>query len=98
MADVYIDLDGTLTDPLEGIGKSILYALEKLGAPTVDDETLRSYIGRCLDEAADRCTSEREAWHRWAQTAPMPARRASRVNSHEHPACTASAASCGPTA
>ena len=30
---VYFDLDGTLTDPYEGITKCILYALDELGFP-----------------------------------------------------------------
>ena len=43
--DIYFDLDGTLTDPLEGIGESIQYALEKMGVPRVDDASLRACIG-----------------------------------------------------
>ncbi len=37
--NILFDLDGTLTDPLPGITKSIQYALEKLGkpVPAVDD-------------------------------------------------------------
>ena len=62
MGDVYIDLDGTLTDPLEGIGKSILYALEKLGAPAVDDETMRRYIGPSLVETFSELVGEEQAW------------------------------------
>jgi len=42
---VYFDLDGTLTDPYEGISKCILYALEKLGFPRPSDEYLLSCIG-----------------------------------------------------
>lgn len=42
---VYFDLDGTLTDPFEGITKCILYALDKLGAPHPSDEYLYSCIG-----------------------------------------------------
>lgn len=41
----YFDLDGTLTDPFEGIAKSIAYALDKLGEPVPDDAALRSWIG-----------------------------------------------------
>ncbi len=41
MKTVFLDLDGTLTDPKPGITKSIVYALEKLGleAPEPDDLT-----------------------------------------------------------
>jgi phosphoglycolate phosphatase len=42
---VYFDLDGTLTDPYEGITKCILYALEELGFPRPDDDYLHGCIG-----------------------------------------------------
>ncbi len=42
---VYFDLDGTLTDPYEGISKCILYALDELGFPHPTDEYLLSCIG-----------------------------------------------------
>ena len=42
---VYFDLDGTLTDPYEGITKCILYALDELGFPHPDDNYLYSCIG-----------------------------------------------------
>ncbi len=42
---VYFDLDGTLTDPFEGITKCILYALDELGFPHPTDEYLYSCIG-----------------------------------------------------
>lgn len=47
---VLFDLDGTMTDPFEGITRSIQYALEKLGriAPAADD--LRWCIGPPLTE------------------------------------------------
>ena len=44
-AHVYFDLDGTLTDPFEGITKCILYALDKLGISHPSDEYLHSCIG-----------------------------------------------------
>jgi phosphoglycolate phosphatase len=44
-AHVYFDLDGTLTDPFEGITKCILYALDELGIPHPTDEYLFSCIG-----------------------------------------------------
>jgi phosphoglycolate phosphatase len=42
---IYFDLDGTLTDPYEGITKCILYALDELGVPHPDDDYLHSCIG-----------------------------------------------------
>ena len=42
---IYFDLDGTLTDPFEGITNCILYALDKLGFPRPTDEYLFSCIG-----------------------------------------------------
>ena len=42
---VYIDLDGTLTDPFEGISRCIAYALETLGHETPADNDLRRFIG-----------------------------------------------------
>jgi len=42
---VYLDLDGTLTDPFEGISKCILYAVEKLGFPVPSEQRLQSCIG-----------------------------------------------------
>jgi phosphoglycolate phosphatase len=35
---IYFDLDGTLTDPKPGITRSIQYALQKLGHPTIPTE------------------------------------------------------------
>ena len=42
---VYFDLDGTLTDPYEGITKCILYALDELGFPHPDSDYLYGCIG-----------------------------------------------------
>ena len=44
-AQIYFDLDGTLTDPFEGITRCILYALDELGFPHPDDDYLYSCIG-----------------------------------------------------
>ena len=41
---IYFDLDGTLTDPFEGITKCILYALDQLGFPHPGDD----YLHRCI--------------------------------------------------
>lgn len=47
---IYFDLDGTLTDPFDGITRSILYALERLNAPAPGRDQLASYIGPSLRE------------------------------------------------
>jgi phosphoglycolate phosphatase len=46
-----LDLDGTLTDPREGITRSLAHALEALGAPVPDDATLARCIGPPLRDA-----------------------------------------------
>lgn len=48
---VLFDLDGTLTDPFEGITRSIQYALERMGAPVPDAQELRWCIGPPLWES-----------------------------------------------
>lgn len=48
---VLFDLDGTLTDPYEGITRTFVYALERLGVNPPDDATLRSWIGPPLHES-----------------------------------------------
>jgi phosphoglycolate phosphatase len=47
---IYFDLDGTLTDPFEGITKSILYALDHLETPAPDGDTLHRFIGPPLHD------------------------------------------------
>jgi len=42
---VFFDLDGTLTDSMAGISRSIRFALEALDEPVPGDEELRQYIG-----------------------------------------------------
>jgi phosphoglycolate phosphatase len=39
------DLDGTLTGPSRGFGRSIRYALDRLGFPCPPDDALASFIG-----------------------------------------------------
>lgn len=48
---VLLDLDGTLTDPLDGITRSLAHAIEALGAPAPDTATLARFIGPPLPEA-----------------------------------------------
>ncbi len=48
MKTVFLDLDGTLTDPKPGITKSFIYALGKLGLPTPAPDDLEWVIGPAL--------------------------------------------------
>ncbi|WP_397536847.1 HAD-IA family hydrolase [Rummeliibacillus pycnus] len=48
---ILFDLDGTLTDPKEGISKSIAYALKKLNSVSLDEQTLELFIGPPLMES-----------------------------------------------
>lgn len=51
ISTVLFDLDGTLTDPYEGISRSIRYALEKMGSTVADGDDLRWCIGPPLWES-----------------------------------------------
>ena len=51
---VFFDLDGTLTDPKEGITRCIQYALEQLGGPDFSQDELVSCIGPPLRESFGR--------------------------------------------
>ena len=42
---ILFDLDGTLTESGEGIGKSAAYAMERMGFPVPDESTLRKFVG-----------------------------------------------------
>lgn len=48
---ILFDLDGTLTDPSEGIVNSVIYALEKQGIPETDRKKLRGFIGPPLTDS-----------------------------------------------
>jgi len=48
---VLLDLDGTLTDPYPGISASILFALDRLGRPPIDEVALRATVGPPLEAA-----------------------------------------------
>lgn len=47
---VYIDLDGTLTDPFDGIANCIAYAMAMFGEPRPADADMRRFIGPPLLE------------------------------------------------
>lgn len=51
MKNILFDLDGTLTDPQDGILNCIEYALNKLGAPVPERNSLKKYIGPSLWES-----------------------------------------------
>lgn len=42
---ILFDLDGTITDPFEGISKSIIYAADSMGIAVTDAEALKCFIG-----------------------------------------------------
>ncbi len=48
---ILFDLDGTLTDPAEGITNSVAYALEKYGIKVEDKKTLNCFIGPPLNDS-----------------------------------------------
>ena len=72
---VLFDLDGTLTDPAEGITNSVAYALDKYGIEVADKKTLNVFIGPPLSESfrkyfkfsilqsVDAVTKYREYYH-----------------------------------
>lgn len=55
---IYFDLDGTLTNPYEGITKCILYALDKLGFPHPSDDFLYNCIGPPLYDTFPQLVGE----------------------------------------
>lgn len=58
---ILFDLDGTLTDPAEGITNSVKYALRKAGIPVPSPETLLQFIGPPLYESFQRITGLSES-------------------------------------
>ena len=48
---IFFDLDGTLTDSKEGVLGSVCYALEKMGAPIPNEETLLKFMGPPLQSS-----------------------------------------------
>ena len=60
---ILFDLDGTLTDPLEGIGRSLNYALEHFGYAPVAPEAMGTYIGPPLDHSFRAITGSSSAAH-----------------------------------
>lgn len=55
MFDIYLfDLDGTITDPGEGITNSVMYALKKYGIIETDRTALYKFIGPPLYESFEK--------------------------------------------
>jgi phosphoglycolate phosphatase len=61
---VLFDLDGTLTDPFEGITNSIIYSLDKFGIKVEDKKALTPFIGPPLYRSfTTRCgLDDRRVW------------------------------------
>jgi len=61
---ILFDLDGTLTDPWEGITKSVQYALDKMGLKEPDRHKLTAFIGPPLVESFEHFyhLSPEQAW------------------------------------
>nr|WP_320132865.1 HAD hydrolase-like protein [uncultured Holophaga sp.] len=55
-----LDLDGTLSDPLVGIGRSLNHALEAHGHPARPLEALAFAVGPPLDESLAKLSGSRE--------------------------------------
>jgi phosphoglycolate phosphatase len=53
---VLFDLDGTISDPLEGVGRSINYALTHFGYEPIELAEIAKYIGPPLDETFKKIT------------------------------------------
>jgi phosphoglycolate phosphatase len=58
---VFFDLDGTLTDPKTGIIRSIVYALDRLGVESPDEEELTWCIGPPLSSSFCTLVGDRAA-------------------------------------
>lgn len=59
--DILFDLDGTLTDPGEGITGSVCHAMRQMGHPVPDQAVLNTFVGPPLNESfADVCGFDEE--------------------------------------
>ena len=54
MKYILFDLDGTITDPKEGITKSVAYSLRKFGIEVEDLDTLCPFIGPPLNQSYEQ--------------------------------------------
>ncbi len=60
---IVFDLDGTLSDPLQGIGRSINHALARFGYPERPLDALARFIGPTLDETFPLLTGNHDPAH-----------------------------------
>jgi phosphoglycolate phosphatase len=51
MDAIFFDLDGTLTDPLDGIANSIAFAFEGLGLPVPGRDEMRTFVGPPIQDS-----------------------------------------------
>ena len=51
---IFFDLDGTLTDPFEGITNSVVYSLNSYGIEVVDKSELKRFIGPPLFQSFEK--------------------------------------------
>jgi phosphoglycolate phosphatase len=51
MDAIFFDLDGTLTDPLDGIANSIAFAFEGLGLPVPERDEMRAFVGPPIQDS-----------------------------------------------
>ncbi len=51
---IFFDLDGTITDPAEGITNSVAYALEQYGIQVTDRSQLNKFIGPPLSQSFEK--------------------------------------------
>ncbi|CAG9001465.1 MAG: 5'-nucleotidase [Candidatus Celerinatantimonas neptuna] len=58
MTSFIFDLDGTISDPLDGIARSLNYALESFGYSARSIDELSTYIGPPLDQAFSSLTGK----------------------------------------
>lgn len=57
------DLDGTISDPTIGVGRSLNYALSAFGYPLVADQDVSQYIGPPLDQTFSLLTQSTSPEH-----------------------------------
>jgi phosphoglycolate phosphatase len=62
-AFLVFDLDGTISDPAVGIGRSINYALEHYGYPAISEAKVSQFIGPPLDFAFGSITGNSSPGH-----------------------------------
>lgn len=62
-AFLIFDLDGTISDPAAGIGRSLNYALSAFGYPILAEQDVSQYIGPPLDQTFRQLTQSTSQTH-----------------------------------